>query len=511
MAQQSVVRLLVGSSQDGIGASSHCTSLINIKFIFNTSFATLPPHLLMAQVRHRATNSTIDPDDLIEALWNVLKPCARKLRDIIMQNIFPTRFPPGLELPSTQAKVPSLTTRRAACTHLTMGRLYGNFRCNVCHRASELGWVYTCIQDDEAAIIEAFESREGKKTQGSDSPLDDVHHDLQDTGKDSSMLTTRLNPWVEKAIVEGHYTDEQVAVLRAQKQKVFDTATAAIQTFEQSQNEIYSLSQATATSPSVDPNPHLPFPVIHESHEASNTDRFLRKGSFESPRLQMFPHCKFRACQLCRPTYRDRTWLCFDEVFRMPMPFRVPGLEDENRPLASLPVMRNIGLRKPRRQTPRPRLRKFDSRTVYEFSEDGTIVLSRKSSDHAASDTAVQSSDIADATLEPESRGFRESMKRAFRGMLAARQTSTRVGGRRRRTRESTTSDEDAAEFDMGLWQEMNDELLNDASSVPLPVKDSIDGFADGILDQVEETDIGGVAVTEEAADLHAADIIMSV
>lgn len=391
-----------------------------------------------------------------------------------------------------------------------MDRLYGSFRCNVCHRASELGWIYTCIQDDEADTIEAIESRKEEKAQGSSNPLEGVHHDLQHRGKDSSMLTTRLNPWIERAVAEGHYTDEQIAILLSQKQKVFDTASAAIKIFEQSQNEIYSPREPTATSTPLDTRPHLPFPVVHESHESSSTDHSIHNGSFECPRLQMFPHCKFRACQLCRPTYRDRTWQCFDEVFEKPMPIRTQDLEDENRPMTNLSVMRNIGLRKPPRLPPRPPLRNFDSRAVYEFGEDGTIAFNSKSSYPAASDTVVQSSDVADATVEPESRGFRESMKRAFKGMLAVRQTSTRSEGRTRRTRESTTSDEDAAEFDMGMWQEMNDELLNDASSVPLPVKESIEGLAHGI-DQIDEIDIGGVAVTEEAADLNAADIIMSV
>jgi len=429
-----------------------------------------------------------------------------------MHNNAPFRFPPGLGLEptSTQTKVPSLITRQAACTHLTMDRLHGNFRCNVCHRASELGWVYTCIQDNETDTIETFESMTGKKTKGSGNSLDGVHLDSQRVGMGSSMLTTQLSPWVEKAIAGGQYTEEQVAILRAQKQKVFDTATAAMESFEESQNEIHSPPQPNTTSQCLDANPHLPFPVVHEVQETSTTDRFPRKGSCESPRLQMFPCCKFRACQLCRPTYRDRTWQCFDEIFEKPMPIRAHAQGDETRPMASLSVMREIGLREPPRPPPRPPLRSFDSRALYEFDEEGKIVFNR-SSYRTVSDTAAHSGDIADATIEPESRGFRESMKRAFKGMLAARQTSTRSGGRRRRVRASTTSDEDAAEFDMDLWQEMNNELLNDASSVPLPVKDSIDGLADGMIDQFEETNIEDIAVTEEAVDLRGADIVISV
>lgn len=427
-----------------------------------------------------------------------------------MQHSLPLRYPPGLEPQPTQIKVPSLTTRRAACTHLTMERLYGDFRCNVCHRTSELGWVYTCIQDDEADTLEAFKSK-NEKTQDNGNPLDDVHQKTQYAGKESSMLTIRLSPWIEKAIAEGHYTDEQVTILRAQKQKVFDTATAAIEAFEQSPDEVFSPPQPSATSPSLDASPKIPFRIAHEAREASNGDRSPRKRSFEFPRRQMFPHCTYRACQLCRPTYRDRTWQCFNGTFEKPIAIGNSDLEDENRPMASLLVMRSIGLRKPVRQPRRPPLRGFHNRAVYELDESGKINSNNERSYHPASDAAVQSSDVADVTVEPESRGFRDSMKRAFKGMLAARRSSTRSAGRRRRMRESTTSDEDAAEFDMGLWREMNDELLNDASSVPLPTRDSIDGLAGGDIDDAEETDIGGVIITEEAADLNAADIIMSV
>ena len=105
-------------------------------------------------------------------------------------------------------------------------------------------------------------------------------------------------------------------------------------------------------------------------------------------------------------------------------------------------------------------------------------------------------------------------MKRAFKSMLM-RRPSSRSNLRKRKGRdstESTSTEVDAAAFDMGLWTELNDELLREASSVPLPVKDSID--TDGSNEEaglIEEGDIGGAAVTEEAAETGTSDIIMSV
>lgn len=163
--------------------------------------------------------------------------------------------------------------------------------------------------------------------------------------------------------------------------------------------------------------------------------------------------------------------------------------------------MRKIGLR----PTPRPRRPTFRSNddSLLLFDEEGNVAFRNRSyNDYPA---VPDSTDVADANVEPESRGFRESMKRAFKGMLVNRAGSVR-SVRKRKAREST-SDVDAAEFDMGLWKELNDELLHEASSVPLPTNSCVDELSDAM----EEADIEGVAVTEEAADLNAADIIMSV
>ena len=73
---------------------------------------------------------------------------------------------------------------------------------------------------------------------------------------------------------------------------------------------------------------------------------------------------------------------------------------------------------------------------------------------------------------------------------------------------ESEIEEEDGADFDMGMWNELNDELLEEASDVQLPGHDGMDGL-DHEMGEVEVLD--GVSVTEEGVDLGAADIIMSV
>ena len=357
------------------------------------------------------------------------------------------------------------------------------------------------------------------------------------------LPTAELNPSVRKAIQEGQYTEEQIAILKAQKQHVFNVAKNDIEKFEESQ------FTTDITTQSIDSNIHLPFPLVHDVRDLSTSNQIVNEGDFVPSKTKIFPHCKYRACQLCRPTHRDRTWQRFEDVFTSTSATENQSFGDNTRPLASVSVMRDIGLR----PTPRGRplrqlnaLREMAARArneaISEILANNNLserekserimaiskrktVATRRSKPSTVEVEEGESSEIPVASLEPESKGFRESVKRAFRGMLASRNSQPRRSGRKKRT-ESETSEEDAAEFDMGLWKEMNDELLKEASNVPLPVKDSLDSFSDygdgerrpptkectsSLSNQVEEGDIAGVgvAVTEEAAYLGSADIIM--
>lgn len=461
----------------------------------------------MAQARHRDTPTTRDPEyDLLATIGRGIAPYALRLRDFIMQNAPLFRYPPGLEPSSSSSnspiKIPSLATRRAACTHLTMVRLYGNFRCNVCDQTSQLGWVYSCTQDEtpvEAVNqqLQRLDDQDRNTKYGTNLPNDD-----REQAAIFSMPNPDLSPSVEKAIRDGHYTEEQVTILRAQKQNVIEVAKVAVEKFEESQRAADFQSLISTKSESVDANPHLPFPLIHEVRD---TPAGEGRRSGQRPivtKLKMFPQCEFRACQCCRPIYRDRSWLCLEEVFAMKPPIPAPAFADDNRPVARASVLKSIGLRLRRG---RPRLRHLDSRTFYSFDGQGKNLRPRL---YRSSCDSSDSSDIADESVEPESKGFRESMKRGFRAMLTGHQHPARLA-RKRKAKESTTSDEDVVEFDMGLWKKMNDDLLKEASSIPLPLptKDSLDGLSV----EIEKTDIAGVAVTEEAAEMKSADIILSV
>ena len=469
----------------------------------------------MAQARHRETSLRDTNDEFfsLEALLRGMTPYAVKLRDFIMQNQGTRTLPPspshvpegGLESSeSTQKiKIPSLNTRRAACTHVTMEKLYGGFKCHNCDKVSHFDWVYSCIQDEEIPVNDAIHVNSTVSSPFERRSTDAMEEVLPSNDMGVQIAAPQLSPWVQNAIRKGHYTPEQVKLLRAQKQTVIDNTRITLQRFEQSQT---SENDSPCKSTAKQPFNTVPDSPIHEVIQKSAIEKAESLVPLSAePKPKMYPHCRYRACHHCRPTYRDRAWQCFDEIFSNDSTIDIDSLEAEERPLVSVSLLRTIGLRSsPLRG--RPRLRSFDSRSIYTLDNTGRIVL--KNNCYRKDSTLPGSSDIADMGVEPESKGFRESMKRAFKGMLTSRQSKNYSELNRKEKSEagSSTSELDAVEFDVGLYRELNDEVLKEASGVPLP-DDSTE-----VLDAVvEDLAIGGVAVTEEAAETGTADIILSV
>ena len=395
-----------------------------------------------------------------------------------------------------------------------MDRLYGIFRCNICNRPSELGWVYVCTQDDkkpEGAGKNPLCSPSASETQTIN--LGGMEKDIKYGGHQPEhtepaldepsfvMPTAELSPWIEKAIAEGHYTPAMIDILRAQKQHVVDVAKAAVADFDDSQGISSTSTQTSTSSESEDSNMELPAPLIKDGQNPPTSSLpSANNGPFAEPKLTMFPHCKFLACQVCRPTFKDRVWQHFENIFTTPSHDIIPVLDSTYRPLASLSIMRTIGLRPSPRG--RPRLRHSGSKGLYSFDAEGRGVFSRR---HFRT-PSLDSTDIAEGNMDIEDdKGFKRNIKRTLKGMLASR-NRPRSGRKRKPTKESSTSEEDAVEGDMGLWQQTNDALLDEAARVPLPMVEG-DGLADG----EKERDVGGVAVMEEAAEMGEADIIMSV
>ncbi|KAL8729281.1 MAG: hypothetical protein Q9181_005060 [Wetmoreana brouardii] len=403
---------------------------------------------------------------------------------------------PSIDGTSTPSPViPTLQTRRAACTHLTMERLYGDYECNVCHRPSAWGWLYVCTQDERTD--EAVASR--------------------DSIPSKPAWTADLSPWIQKAIAEGQYTGEQVEKLVAQRQKVLDTIAASQAHFKKTQAASTrtsfrsSVSASTSNSTSGDTNPSMPFPLITE---ISGSTPDAKRGSLAtsgSTKSRIFPVCRYRACQHCRPTYRDRTWQVLDEAFATKV--GIPDIDDNNPdlPVSNLKLLQTFGIRKAKKKSRRPPLRSFDSMGPYDADDEGWPGLKKDGSAQRSISANGLSADLADQkTSETDTKGFRDSVRRAFKGMLIS--TRKRESWSSKYGKKSTETGDflqhDGAEVDLGLWKELSEELLQEAAGIPLPGHDAEDGV-EMEEDEVEVED--GVAVTEEAVVTGTADIIMSV
>lgn len=380
-----------------------------------------------------------------------------------------------------------------------MERLYGPYTCSVCQRPSQLfGWLYSCTQDDRQSV--SWDSGPAK-TAGTGVAGD--HGDVMpdESVKEHGVATTSLNPWVEKAIQEGHYTPAQIAILRAQRQLVVDAiATAEDFLKDHPENVPNSLPPLSALPPlSIDVSTSLPNPHTTKVQD-NKEDEPSQAVAGSQPKPSMFPLCKLRYCQLCRPTFRDRTWIKFEDVFGSECPIPTIDFEHDNRPITRVDLARKLGLREFRRS--RRSLPSFDSARRY--SANLTRQLLSSNLQRRYSTNLLGPIDPPDSETEPESKGFRDGMKRAFRGMLMHR----RRGSTSTRSSRRGSGKWEAVEFDMGLWRDLSDELIQEASSVPLPGHDGMDGLGteEGEM-EVEE----GVAVTEEGVDLGVADVIMSV
>ncbi|KAI4183833.1 MAG: hypothetical protein L6R41_005156 [Letrouitia leprolyta] len=427
-------------------------------------------------------------DGSLDSFWGSVRPFAVSLRDVIMSHasFAPSPISSTDGTASASPLIPSVQNRRAACTHLTMERLYGDYDCMVCHRPSAWGWVYSCSQDDSEDEIESATHRQSS----------------------SPVTITDLSPWIQKAIANDHYTEADVERMLSQRQKVMDTISASEAHFRKLQSTGKRLSKrnSKATSASVDVNGHSPSLVVTEV-AASNEDT-VRQSIDQSSELRprIFPVCRYRACQLCRSTYRDRTWQIFEHSVKTQiMP---PDIYDDDmdRPVSNINLLRTIGIRKPK--AGRPPLRTYDSLGIYTINSDGQLALKRGGS-HRSAVLNENSADLADQIVEADSKGFRDSVKRAFKGILISRKRESWSSKySRKSTKKTEVLEDDGEEFDLGLWKELSEELLHEAASIALPGQDGKDGL-EAQEDEVEVED--GVAVTEEAVDLRTADIIMSV
>lgn len=396
----------------------------------------------------------------------------------------------------------SLHARRAACTHIVMERIYGLHSCSICQMPSPMKWVYCCVQDEaetssaEELHINIVNDHAGERihrqprSRPSTTQETTCQLPRQDDAREPA-IPIPLSPWIEKAILQGHYTLPQVSMMRAQRHTAMDAvATAERHVMEHPEHSADAptlpVSSSRIGASILDPD------ALTE--EALEQRRRQDRTSEPREKPRMFPRCHFHACQTCRPTFRDRAWISLGDVFAQSDPGPFINFETDQRPLMNPNTMCQTGLRVYRSPHPFPHTLRRPG-----FHRFNALKISTRSLPYQLPPGLFITDDLSEA--EVESKGFRESMRRAFRGMLDRKKDFSRKKRFRQKERESS-------EFDIELFRQLNNELLQEASGIPLPGHDGMDGLAD------EEGEIEvdeGVALTEEGVDLGTADIIMSV
>ena len=431
----------------------------------------------------------------------------------------------------------SLPRSRAQCTHMSLARVYGPYTCMHCNKIPALGWVYRCTQDH----------RQISKTREKPSEKVDENQPATCIGNPFSPLSdasdVQLNPWMEKAIHDGHYTPEQIRILRTQKRKVndilssvdgklewipeLDTSVVAVgpPAMRPALPIISNLSSNMSPSSSGD--------ATQETSDVFSHGSTNRNSSYscQSRSLPLFPVCCYRTCSTCRPTFRDRSWQRFGEVLLDDV--QVPTLNEEKTLLSDVRLVRELGLNAQlpcERRCGRMRLSTQEQEEFQAGNEEYN--RSMKEEDEAERSIyfagvrteARPASSARNLGNGQESVGFRDSIRHAFRGMLLGRRRESIVReeleSRRKDGKRSTKASvkslrtaprrpqEDTEESDLGVWEDLDENWALEASRVSLPPTETEhEVMGEGVDAEIHVP--GGVALTEEGVDLGAADIIM--
>lgn len=250
--------------------------------------------------------------------------------------------------------------RRNPCTHVTITRLFdqwGSFKCCLCHKHAEIGWLYRCTQDSNGFL-----------------PAGDFINDShaltnKSTFQDVALHT--LSSPIIKAISDGQYTDEQIKILIQQKEKVRDIILAQEPRPVTASTATTSSSSASSSSSKYDSPSTLLKSTTFSTTSTASLDEEIRKADdwnelqkvwmseptmplpdSTSPTLtqsHLTSHnpvpalnaCSFKICPTCRPTYRDRGFQSLNAILNSPVKVP-PSWELENRPISDASVLAKV-------------------------------------------------------------------------------------------------------------------------------------------------------------------------
>ena len=264
-------------------------------------------------------------------------------------------------IPPPRLVLQSATQHQAACTHLTVTRLFGLVRCQVCAKIPRIGWVYACTQDHEQELCHvvtflaanclpdasAYEIHMRLSEAGL--PPCEAHHLEQPLSE--GMAAYDLAPWISKAVDDGHYTAEQVETIKAQKRGVREMIAKAEEELDSSSSSSKE-SHVSAYTRSTSSEEAVPYNHNNLQENKTSSGEAADHPCSASHKQKTYPSvhsiCHARICHQCRTTFRERASVSIDEVI-----LQDPRLirEDElgNRPLSDANVLKNLMSRRLRR------------------------------------------------------------------------------------------------------------------------------------------------------------------
>lgn len=194
------------------------------------------------------------------------------------------------------ANQPKLSDRRVKCTHTTMKRVFdldGTLTCPRCGSLPCFGWVYACTVDEHGYV--ESEQAIGSSTVSKKSDF------LQPAPSD-----TILSDSVTKAVGQGHYTDEQVGILLAQRASVVEMARA--QTFPGTGDPAI-VNKRSAEATLMEPKATSTRPIVKWITRSTPIQNTVAQESPSDTTLK----CRLMVCHFCHPASRDRAWLSLNK------------------------------------------------------------------------------------------------------------------------------------------------------------------------------------------------------
>ncbi|EEQ89889.1 uncharacterized protein BDCG_05009 [Blastomyces dermatitidis ER-3] len=196
----------------------------------------------------------------------------------------------------------TLHSRRTHCTHSSFTREFSSYdrfaTCQMCKRGPDLGWVYACTEDEDR-----LDARDGYPPQ--------ENHQPSATAISTSLKAgdvVQLNDWIENAIKNGHYTPEQVELIRSQRAAVLETLNTDNRVMRDPINP-----ETRSCSSTEDP----------EHSESATANSYVKVPfSILLPACHSalghitIPACRLRVCPGCMPTATERSWQCLDRICR---------------------------------------------------------------------------------------------------------------------------------------------------------------------------------------------------